>query len=60
MKSLINIIRVVKSSKVRWEGNVACMGEMENVYKILVREPEGKRSLGRCGHGWECNMRCGY
>jgi hypothetical protein len=26
-------------------------------YKILVRKPEGKRSLRRPSHRWECNIR---
>jgi hypothetical protein len=30
------IIVVTKSRKIRWAGHVACMGEMRNVYKILV------------------------
>jgi len=30
-----------------WVGQVACMGEMRNAYKILVGKPEGKRLLGR-------------
>jgi hypothetical protein len=29
-----------------WEGHVARIGEMRSAYKILVREPEGKSSLG--------------
>jgi hypothetical protein len=29
----------------RWMGHVKCMGEMRNAYKILIRKPEGKRSL---------------
>jgi hypothetical protein len=32
------------------------MGEMRNVYKSLVREPEGKRPLGRHRHRWEDNI----
>jgi hypothetical protein len=31
--------------------------EMRNAYKILVRRPEGKRSLGRHRHRWEDNIR---
>jgi hypothetical protein len=31
-----NIIRVIKSRRMRWAGNVACVGEMRNLYKILV------------------------
>jgi hypothetical protein len=33
------------------------MGEMRNVYKILVRKPEGKRPLRRPRHGWKDNIR---
>jgi hypothetical protein len=41
-----NIVRVMKSSRVRWAGHVACMGE-RRVHRILVGKPEGKRQLGR-------------
>jgi hypothetical protein len=34
-----NIIRVIKSSRMRWAGHVACMGEMRNIYNILVGKP---------------------
>jgi len=44
-----NIIRVMKSRRMIWVGYVAHMGEMRNVYKILVRKPKGKRPLGRLG-----------
>jgi len=37
----------------RWEGNIARMGEMRNAYNNLVGKPEGKRPLGRHRHGWE-------
>jgi hypothetical protein len=37
----------------RWTGHVMHMGEI-NAYKILVRKPEGKRSLGRSRCRWEC------
>jgi len=42
----LNVIRVIKS-RIRWAVHVACIGEKRNAYNILVREPEGKRSLGR-------------
>jgi hypothetical protein len=32
----------------RWVGNIARMREMKNSYNILIRNPQGKRSLGRC------------
>jgi hypothetical protein len=42
-----NIIRMIKSRRMRCEGHVAWMGEMRNTYNILVGKPEGKRTLGR-------------
>jgi hypothetical protein len=42
-----NIIRMIKSRRMRWVGHVALMGEMRNSYSILVGKPEGKRPLGR-------------
>jgi hypothetical protein len=42
-----SIIRMIKSRRMRWAGNVACMGEKRNVYRIFVGKPDGKRPLGR-------------
>jgi hypothetical protein len=42
-----DIIRQVKSGRMRWAGHVARMGEERKVYKVLVGNPEGKRPLGR-------------
>jgi hypothetical protein len=42
-----NIIRMIKSRRMRWAGHVACMGGKGNAYRILVRKPEGRRPLGR-------------
>jgi hypothetical protein len=42
-----NIIRVIKSRRISWVGNVACIGEMTITYKISVGKPEGKRPFGR-------------
>jgi hypothetical protein len=38
---------MIKSRRMRWAGLVARTGEKMNAYRILVRKPEGKRSLGR-------------
>jgi hypothetical protein len=46
-----NIIRVIKSNRMRWAGHVAHMGEMRNAHSILVRNPEGRRPLGRPADG---------
>jgi hypothetical protein len=35
----------------RWVGHVACMGEIINMYKILVGKPERKRAFRRHWHG---------
>ena len=40
-------MRVKKSRRMRWAGNVARMGEGRGVYRFLVGKPEGKRPLGR-------------
>jgi len=40
-----NIVRVIKSRRMRWAGLVARMGERRGVCRVLVGEPEGKRPL---------------
>jgi hypothetical protein len=42
-----NILRVIKSRRMRLVGHVAHMGEGRGVYRVLVGRPEGKRPLGR-------------
>jgi hypothetical protein len=48
--SLPNIVRVIKSRRLRWAGHVERMGEGRDVYRVLVGKPEGKRPLGRPRH----------
>jgi hypothetical protein len=48
-----NIIRQIKSRRMRWAGHVARMGEERNMYRVLIGKPEGKRPLGRPRHRWE-------
>jgi len=62
-----NIVRVIKSRRMRWGGHVARMGEERGVYRILVGKPEGRRPLGRPRRRWADNIRmdlqevkCGY
>ncbi|KAJ4436735.1 hypothetical protein ANN_16867 [Periplaneta americana] len=52
-----DIIRNIKSRRLRWEGHVARMGESRNVYRVLVGRPEGKRPLGRPRRRWEDNIK---
>ena len=40
-----NIVRVIKSRRVRWAGRVALMGERRGVYRFVVGKTEGKRPL---------------
>jgi hypothetical protein len=42
-----NVIRAIKSRRMRWGGNVACMGDRKGVYRILVGRLDGKRPLWR-------------
>ena len=58
-----NIVRVIKSRRMRWAGHVARMGEE----RVLVGKPEGRRQLGRPRCRWVDNIRmdlqevgCGY
>ena len=55
--SLPNIVRVVKSRRMRWAGHVVRMGEDRGVHRVLVGKPEGKRPLGRPRLRWEDNIK---
>jgi hypothetical protein len=48
--SLPNIIRMIKSRRVRWSGRVARMGAKRSAYNVLVGKSERKRPLGGPGH----------
>jgi hypothetical protein len=52
-----NVIRVIKSRRMRWAGHVTRMGEKRDAYRILVRRPEGRRPLGRPRRRWEGNIK---
>jgi hypothetical protein len=55
--SLPNIVRVVKSRRMRWAGHVSRMVEDKGVHRMLVGKPEEKRSLGRPRRRWEDNIK---
>ena len=55
--SLPSIVQVVKSTRMRWAGHVARMGENRGVHRVLVGKPEGKRPLGRPRRRWEDNIK---
>jgi hypothetical protein len=52
-----DILRVIKSRRMRWTGHVARMGERRGVYRVLVGKAEGKRPLGRNRRRWEDNIK---
>jgi hypothetical protein len=52
-----NIIRVIKSRRMRLAGHVTRMGEGRGAYRILVERPEGRRPLGRPRLRWEDNIK---
>jgi hypothetical protein len=43
---------VIKSRKMSLARHIIHMGQMRNVYKILVGIPPGKRTCGRPTHRW--------
>jgi hypothetical protein len=55
--SLSNIVRMVKSRRMRWAGHVARMGEDRGVRRVLVGKPERKSPLGRPRRRWEDNIK---
>ena len=52
-----NIVRVIKSRRMRWAGHVARMEVGRGVQKVLVGKPEGRRPLGRPRCRWEHNIK---
>jgi hypothetical protein len=52
-----NIIRQIKSRRMRWAEHVACMGEGRKLYKVLVEKSEGRRPLERPRRRWEDGIR---
>ena len=62
-----NIVRVIRSRRMRWAGHVACMGEERGVYRVLLGKSEGRRLLERPRRRRVDNIRmdlqevgCGY
>jgi hypothetical protein len=50
-----NIIRIIKSRRMKWAEHLARMVEKRNVCRLLVRKPEGKIPLGRPRRRWADN-----
>ena len=52
-----NIVRVIKSRRLRWAGHVARMEEGRSAFKILTGNPTGKRPLGKSRRRWKDDIR---
>jgi hypothetical protein len=52
-----NIVRVIKSGRMRWARYVARVEDGRGVYRVLVGSPKGKRPLGRLRRRWEDNIK---
>jgi len=55
--SLPNVVRVVKSRRMRWVRHVARMGDGRGGHRFLVGKSEGKRPFGRPRRRWEDNIK---
>ena len=55
-----NIVRVIKTRRLRWTSHVARMEEGRNVFKILTDNTIGKRPLGRPTRRWKDNIRIDF
>jgi hypothetical protein len=51
-----NVVRVIKSRRMRWAGHVACVGDKIVACRDLVGRLEGKRPLGRSRRIWDNNI----
>jgi hypothetical protein len=52
-----NIILVIKSTRMSWAGNVACIENRKGTYRVSVVRPDVKRPLGRPWHRWNDNIK---
>jgi hypothetical protein len=55
-----DIVRVIKSRRMRWAGHVARMEQGRGVYGVVVGRPECKRPPGRPRHRWEDNIKMDF
>jgi hypothetical protein len=52
-----NIVRVMKSRRLRWAEHITRMRERRGAYRVLVGKPEERRPLGRPGPRWKDNIK---
>ena len=53
----LNVVKAIKSRRLRWAGNVVRTEEGRNTFKILSGKPTGKRTLEKPRRRWEENIR---
>jgi hypothetical protein len=61
MRSLVNCtssskIILLKCKDMGGVGDVACLGRIGNRYKVLVKDIEGRNTLGRSRHRWKADI----
>jgi hypothetical protein len=56
-QDVINVLRAIKSRRMRWAGHVVRIGERRGVYGVWVGKPEGKKPLSRRRRRWEDNIK---
>jgi len=52
-----DVVKIMKSRRLRWAGHIARMGEKRRLYSILVGRPDGRKPFGRPRRRWEDNIR---
>ena len=52
-----NVVRLIKSGRLKWACHIAGMEEVRRSFKILTGKPTGMRPLGRSMRRWEGNIR---
>jgi hypothetical protein len=52
-----DIVRVIRSTRMRWAGHPVRMGERRYAYRVMVGKPEGKRPFGRPRRKREDNIK---
>jgi hypothetical protein len=55
--TVLPVVRVIRSKRLRWAGHVAHMGERRGAHRVVVGKPEGRGPLGSPRHGLG-NMDC--
>jgi len=52
-----DVMKIMKSRRLRWAGNVARTEGRRRLYSIAIGRPDGRRPLGRPRRRWEDNIR---